>query len=81
MGMDMEQPTTPFPAVVEYLLTACKPTSYYIFRTFIIEHDSQDLVRFRQWVDWIVSDLITNAPGLDDIQKERVCRVLWEAKE
>ncbi|KAG9068242.1 hypothetical protein KI688_011837 [Linnemannia hyalina] len=51
-----------YPPVFDYLFSTANPKPYLIFRAFIIAHDSQDLQRFRLWVDRLLDD---HVPLLD----------------
>ncbi|OAQ25543.1 hypothetical protein K457DRAFT_23005 [Linnemannia elongata AG-77] len=65
--------------VFDYLFATAKPKPYAIFRAFIIAHDSQDLERFRLWVDRLLEDHVPllNKPAFI---KKHFIRALTEAK-
>ncbi|KAF9153391.1 hypothetical protein BG015_003510 [Linnemannia schmuckeri] len=70
----------PDPPVITYLLNTRDPAPYQIFRAFIITHDSQNLERFRQWVDRILEDHVPLLVDRPNFIRQRVVRPLESAK-
>ncbi|KAF9537410.1 hypothetical protein EC957_008300 [Mortierella hygrophila] len=68
-----------YPPVFDYLFSTANPKPYLIFRAFIIAHDSQDLQRFRLWVDRLLDD---HVPLLDKpaFTKNRIISALTVTK-